>query len=487
VVVEGTENERTAGSPLSHWLSQMRARGPAGWPALFVSAIGLALRIEHAITFDGPKRGADYGRHLDGVHWMMHHWRPFDFTPDVNWTISYQPPLWYVLSAVLLRIFHAERVIATLAVLGWVVRQYLLSRILNQSAAAHKWSALVALTIGAFLPISVLTDGKVNPEGLHSSLFTVAAYFLWRMEREAQRPRGIGLVAAAAFGAFAGLGVLTKGTSGLLPLAALLLVAWQIFNAYSNGSKWADIWQRLLRPNLVAGLAWCVVAGWWCGPNLIKYGHPFPHAWDLHLPDDIPELKFPVLYRRPLGWLLPFYWKHYLSEPILQSSSFPRPNAWAQFITGTYSDLINRGFCRLQGGGTFTKYWDGWPVSGRCIHLLSALAYLGLFITVVTLWCLFRSAWNHWRSAGQRGSLALPIVAVLGFAFTTLFTLAYPIDGMAATNPRYLLPIATPMAACLGIGLAEIQHPRVRQALVSILGVAVGLVAVLVIYERWGI
>src|SRR4051794_38053394 len=84
------------------WLSRMRARGAAGWPVLLVSAVGLALRIDYAATFNGPKRGADYSRHFEGVYWMMHHWRPFFFTPEVSWTTTYQGPLWYMASAVLL-------------------------------------------------------------------------------------------------------------------------------------------------------------------------------------------------------------------------------------------------------------------------------------------------------------------------------------------------------------------------------------------------
>src|SRR5665213_3266832 len=83
------------------WFARMRLLGPAGWPALLVSAVGLALRVEHALTFNGPLRGADYVRHFSGVYWMMHHWRAFSFDPEVNWSISSYPPLWYMAGAVL--------------------------------------------------------------------------------------------------------------------------------------------------------------------------------------------------------------------------------------------------------------------------------------------------------------------------------------------------------------------------------------------------
>jgi len=483
-----TANARPfAPSRFGAWLSRLRERGAAGWPVLLVSVIGLALRVDYAITFNGPKRGADYERHYSGVYWMMEHWRPFDFTPEVNWTISYQGPLWYMAAAVLFSIFHLEKAATSIAVVGWVVRQLLLHRILTAAIPHRKWNILIAMSIAAFLPISVDADSIVNPEGLHSSLFMVAAYFLWRMEREAQRPIGIGLATAAAFGVFAGFGVLTKATSGVLPMALVVMTIWQLYGALSSGATWSDTWRRLGLPVVVAGLAWCLVAGWWCGPNLIKYGHPFPHAWDLSPPPNTPEMTLPRWSRRPLGWALPFYWTHYLSEPIQQWYLFPTPNLWAQDIIGAWSDITNRGNCRLEGGGVFTKYFDGHPVTGRCLAFYSALARVGLFTTVVTIGCVFRTLWTHLRSAGKKGSLVLPLLAMMVVFFAALFTLFYPIDGMVSTNTRYLLSSAAPMAACLGIALGEIERPLVRRILTTITGLAVTVIAILYTYTRWGI
>jgi hypothetical protein len=130
------------------------------------------------------------------------------------------------------------------------------------------------------------------------------------------------------------------------------------------------------------------------------------------------------------------------------------------------------------------EYFDGWPVSGRCIELLSILAHIGLFMTAVVLLLLARTAWNHLRTGGQKGSVAMPLVAVLGFVFTFAFTLKYPVDGMVSTNARYLLPISMPMLACLGIGLKEIQNRQVQRIAVALVGALVAIVAVLVTYER---
>ncbi len=464
----------------------MRAWGPAGWPVLLASLVGLALRIEFAETFNGSVRGADYGRHFSGMYWTLHHWRAFNFDPEVNWTVSYYPPGWYMTAALLYLIFHTERSAAIVSVVGWAVRQFLLSRILVKAIPNRHWAIFVALTVSAFLPISVETDGTTNPEAMHTSLFMVAVYWLWRMEREGREVAGIGLRTAGIFGLTAGLGMLTKATSGILPLALVLLIAWQTSNDQRSGASWRDTWKRFLLPSVVSGVVWIAMTGWWIVPKLIKYGHPFPHAWDVSPPPGIPEMHVPMLYRRPLGWALPFYWKHYLTEPIQESYLFPTPNLWAQFVTGTWSDIINRGFCRVQGGGVLTKYFDGWPVSGRCIQLMSIVAHIGLGIAIVGVVLVFRTLRNYLRSKGAKGSLVLPLISLFVFVFTALFTLTYPVDGMVATNARYLLPMNVPMAACVAIGLSEIERPWLRRGLTSLMSVAVVIIALIVIYERWG-
>jgi hypothetical protein len=314
----------------------------------------------------------------------------------------------------------------------------------------------------------------------------IAVYWLWRMEREARDATGIRLLTAAIFGLCAGLGMLTKATSGVLPMALAIFVLWRSYEELNGGNDLSLAWKSFLLPAAVSGLVWCLVAGWWVAPNLLKYGHPFPHPWDLSPPPNVPEMLQPAMYRRPLGWALPFYWRHYLSEPMLENYLYPTPNLWAQFVTGTWTDLINRGFCRVQGEGVFTKYFDGWPVSGRCIRVLSWMAHIGLFTTVIMLGCLFRTFCNSLRSVGQKGSFVLPLIAFLVVFFTSMFTLAYPVDGMVTTNPRYLLPASIPIAACLAIGLSEIEQPVIRRVLMSLMGAVATVVAVLVIYQRVG-
>ncbi|HTM44970.1 MAG TPA: hypothetical protein VL137_08450, partial [Polyangiaceae bacterium] len=164
--------------------------------ALAVTALGLSLRIEHAITFDGPVRGSDYAAYVDGVRWMLAHKRAFNFDPTVSYPVRYQPPGWYAAAALVLGLTHSVRMIAALSVAGWLIRQFVLWRMLKLLAPATTggsvtWSAALALTVHAVLPLSVLIDGKVNPEGPHATAFAVGCYLLLRMERQATQPAGI--------------------------------------------------------------------------------------------------------------------------------------------------------------------------------------------------------------------------------------------------------------------------------------------------------
>lgn len=478
---------------LASWRAHISARlcrtDAAGLLMLAVSALGLALRVEHAHTFDGLARGSDYQAHLAGVRWMLQHWRPFSFNPDLgvyNWSIGYQPPLWYAIGAVILRWTDSERAIAYVAVAGWAVRQLILACILQRAMPESRWNALAALTINAVLPLSVLTDGKANPEGLHSTLFTISLYALWRMERQALRSSGISWVTAAAFGGFAGLALLTKATAAVLPIAAAVVLLWR---ASRSGQQegFRSTWRRLGRPAVIAAGVWCAVAGWWCGPNLLKYGHPFPHTWDRESPAEQPVLAEPVLYRRPLGWAMPFYWREYLETPVIRSPVVPRPNLWAVLVSGTWSDFYNRGFCRLQGGGRHRGFWSAEPVSGRCLQLFSALLSIGCLITLAAAFTVLHTAWRHVRSGGHEGSLALPVAIVLSLFFSSLFALVYPYDEYAVLNPRYLLPGSTAISACLGLAFSRWEAGRWKPRLVRrLLFIAIGIVAALVVYERWG-
>ncbi len=81
----------------------------------------------------------------------------------------------------------------------------------------------------------------------------------------------------------------------------------------------------------------------------------------------------------------------------------------------------------------------------------------------------------------------LPTIIVLGTIFPGLFAIAYAYDHNAVLNPRYLLPISVPLAACLGLALGRINSAPWKRILAhSVLLAVIACVAILVVYEGFG-
>jgi hypothetical protein len=98
----------------------------------------------------------------------------------------------------------------------------------------------------------------------------------------------------------------------------------------------------------------------------------------------------------------------------------------------------------------------------RCVHFFVQLLRAGIPITLLSVWAVGYVAWDQLRTAGRRGSLVLPSVIGLVVFFVMMFAVVYPFDDNVVLNPRYLLPAAAPIAACLGMRSAPCSLPRAR-------------------------
>jgi len=456
---------------------------------VLVGLAGLALRIEHALTFDGPGRGSDYLAAMRGVRWVLEHGAPFDASAPLQ--VNHYPPLWFALSALMLKVGLPERSLAFIAVVGWGVRHLLLARLLTEAAADRRWSRLLALAADAFLPLSVLMSGKVNPEGLHATLFFVALYFLWRLERHLQEPAGPRWQDALWFGLFAGLAFLTKQTAGVLVIAAVMLLCWHVV-AQRWGKGSASCRRNILRCTGIAALTLVLVTGWYLGNNLIRFGTPTPGPYSLNrltsriMAENPLVYAKPILQRRPLGWFLPLDFG-YLKHPIGSFNHGVRPNFWVPLIAGAWGDYCNRGLCRLSGGSLSRAYWGGWLVSDRCVSWLRGFLLLGLVLSSCTAVATSVVLVRFLRTAGASGSLVVPVAPVLVLAFLMVFATVYPFDrGQAVVKPNYLLAATTPLAACCGLALAGMSRRGRTELVHGIASVALALAAFMLVFERFG-
>lgn len=469
-------------------LASLRGRATGWWAlALGLSLLGLALRVHLARTFDGPARGTDYAEYLRGVRWVMDHRRTFDAT--VNLQHGFHTPGWYVVAALVLAWRRDERAIAAVSVGAWVVRQAALWRWCARALPGAPRSTSVALGLHAVLPVSVLMDGKVNPEGPHATVFALAALAIAGVERRLrERALRVGWPSFGA-GVVSGLAVMTKATSAVLVLVAVAVLALAARrSAVSRDAK-------ALRDVAVAGVAfvagWSAVAGGWCLDNALRFGNPLPHQYALKGADFVaawPELRAPLLYRRSVGWALPFD-LDWIDAPHAASVDAPRPNFWSATLGGTWSDWFNRGFCRLTGGPRLSTVWGiaAWAMPERCVRVDLALVRLGLGFTaaVAAAW-----AWllrHTLRSDGAEGSVTALAASALPVVFTMAFAWTWSIDRMAVVKASYLLPAALPALVVLAFGLSSLEtRPRPSLGPHRALGLATLCVASLVTWARWG-
>jgi len=472
--------------------------------ALAVTALGLFLRIEHALTFDGPGRGSDYAVYVQGVRWMLEHWRGFHFHESLNSQVNYQPPLWYAAAALVLKFTESERAIAGLSVIGWLVRQWVLFWALRKAAPGKHGAHLAALSLHAVLPLAVLIDGKVNPEGFHATLFMLALCALWRLDQEVAVSHGHRLRWAAAFGLLAGLSLLTKATSSVLILVALAMMGRRVLSLLLRKSHFPP--RQVVGPALLAGFVFALTVGWWCGPNLRAYKHPFPHPWDLATAEVFPDLAKPLMQRRPAEWALPFRWAEYMRFPIIGGKKTPVPNFWAWMVVGTWSDLYNRGFCRLPGKRSTAEVWGGnrgfmpsgpqWSVTLRCVKHFARLAWVGIFLTMAASFAVIHTTYTQLRKPSPQnecgegrteGLLVFPLAIFFVLFFVFLFALKYPFDHIAVLNPRYQMAAITPMTLCFGLWLGSFDTRRAVQRIPLLLSaLAIAAVAALLLIGRFG-
>jgi hypothetical protein len=294
---------------------------------------------------------------------------------------------------------------------------------------------------------------------------------------------------AALFGLFTGLGLITKTTAILLVPTALALAGAWLWRAGRAG--WRATARALVRPSLASMGAFLSAAGWWCGKNLVKFGHPFPHEYVIKRRDVIavhPIVGEPLLYHRPIGWYLPFEFE-YLEEPF---APWSRPNFWSQMIAGTWVDDINHGFCRMVGGGPTRGIWRAWlPMSERCIHASVVLVWIGLFITLVAAAACILALRTNWRSGGRRGSFVVPVSTIFTIGLLMWFATMYPFDHHPVVKASYAMNTAPALCASFGLAIAGGRSPGRWARLQSVLTVtglvAIAVVGVLVAGELWWI
>jgi hypothetical protein len=239
----------------------------AGVLAAFVLfAVALATRVQNALLFP-PQWGFDASFNWEYIEALRKVWHlP---APDAGWSTS-DPPLYFALAALLMRIVHAPALVPwlnTMLGLGIAALAWRLVRRLAPDDAPRAW---LAAGLVLYLPAHVQMSAMVNEEML-ASFFVALALVLALDPARRGEPAREGWRRAVGVGMAAGLALLSKLTGALATPACALAFA-------QDARRRRDAWARAAVVCAVAAL----VGGWFYARNRIEYGYFQPHGLPAH-------------------------------------------------------------------------------------------------------------------------------------------------------------------------------------------------------------
>lgn len=424
------------------WAGLLRRRAPAlAWAAvlglwLFVFAFR-SIRLPEYVGFDGPD-------HLAYVQHVLAH----GSLPLANeGAQTYHPPLFYVLSAALLRGLEGLalparivlRVIPFAAGLVQVVVAHLLAQWLFPGDRARAASAVLC---AGLLPVNLYMSAYFGNEPLHAALaaLSLAVATACLLAPRATAPRLVLL------GALLGLAILTKVSSlVLVPFVAGFLAA----------KEWLVDGRRLvpacLRAGLVVGSV-AAVCGWFFARNQRRLGQAIIGNWN------VPG-STSAWWQHP-GFHTPSY---YLSfGPHLRQPFFA---GLESFWDGIYSTFWGDGFAAGVVAWSYRQpLWDYDFMGATYVLALPATALLVFGFGRFVLAAL------RGQDLRRRAALSFLTTTTAVSCYVVLhMTLVHPVYSM--TKASYALSMAAPLALALAEGLGAVQRAlaaRGRRVLLAI-------------------
>jgi tetratricopeptide (TPR) repeat protein len=339
---------------------------------------------------------------------------------DDGWEM-YQPPLYYLASALLLDICGRS--------VGDEEAVYCLRAVNGVIGLLHCWLALLCLRllfwgnlpaqtagllVAAFLPPNLYLSQYVTNEPLAGFLVTVAIYLCLCALRAEQAglwmPIGIGVALGAA--------MLAKFS---VVLALPFFPAALSLQSAARKQLARRAWFRSVGA-IVAGCL--IVCGWHYGRVWARFGTPIVTNWDTQSGQgqgwQDPGFRTSAFYAR---------FGRVLSSPVF--------SGFDSFADGIYSTLWGDG---LDSGGAHPPWNDDLVGAGYCLSLgISLLLIVGAALTLARLLCQIRAEWF----------LVLGIVGLFGLVLVW-FSLGHP--HYTACKAFYAFSALLPFSALVAVG-----------------------------------
>ncbi len=363
---------------------------------------------------------------------------------DEGWQM-YQPPLFYVLSALVIGPFgwsasadSAVLMLRAVSALTGIAHLLLIFLCLRLVFPNQPRRQIVGLVVAGFLPANLCLSHHITNESLAALFVTAALYFALRL----LRAETLSLRLAVAVGACLGLALLTK-FSALLALPVIL----GALVAFRTSPPRSTLHASLRTPLVVLG-ACATVCGWHYARVWQRFGSPLIGNWDT---------------RSSFAW-----WQ----DPGCHTSAWygrfgevlvrPLFSSLTGFADGVYATLWGDGLCSGSAQMNFRPQWNYDLMNAG--YLLALLGMLLLVVgAVVALVRFIRQPAAEWFLP-----LGLLAAFAAGIGLMTLRVASY-----AQVKAFYALPALFPLCAVAAVGWDFLAK---RSALLRFL-LGVGLLA----------
>jgi hypothetical protein len=303
-----------------------------------------------------PDIGMDIKGHMQYITYLYENMRIPLATE--GWQM-FQPPLFYVLSAVVYKVFmtvfsseyseYALRIIP----LFCGIAQVELYRTLRYAYPTRNDLQIVGTVIGGLLPMNLYMSQFAGNEPLAAFFTAVVILLVFKMLSSPSAPPGRDLVLT---GLFLGLAVLTKMSAMLLALPVAAFLHCKSAARERDKTKLIRVSSRVIV--FVFGVAF-LVSGWYYIRNWIEMGQLFITGWDSS--------------RNIVWWQDPGYRTPRQLFTFGESLFYPAYSAAAGFWDGLYSTFWMDGYLSAYN----RPPWNyGFMLSGAWLSLLPSAAIL---------------------------------------------------------------------------------------------------------------
>lgn len=374
---------------------------------------GCIIRVGYTLYTHAFTRGYDIGMNNadDWGHWGYFYQIVNGHLPPSNGYQFYQPPLYYMIGTVFIRImmfikgadewggfeYIPQLVSCVCSIITMLATVKIMDR-LN----IKKTFQLIPIALLAFYPVQILAAGRMNNDSMVQMFIMLSLYatLKWHQERTMKNIIFIALTI--------GFGMMTKINCALAAFVTGPLMIYHFVMAVKKKDS-AEI-KNLIRQFAVFAVI-CFPLGLWYGiRNYIKFGQPLNYVAELD--------KGMAIYNGNDPWI-----KRWITFPLLHFKDAPYSNM---------ADDSNVWMLLIKSGvhGEFT--WDS--ISA---FLAWTIDYVHLLLMLMTLWAIGFSVLKN-KEIDRTAKFAPLCVWVLFAVAYIQFNISYPYSSTA--DFRYVFP-----------------------------------------------